>query len=192
MAQIELLARVVGVLDAAGVEHMVTGSLASSLHGEPRSTHDIDLVVALPASAVDAIVHAFPSSDYYVDEAAARSAIAGAASGASSMFNLIEADTGDKVDFWILTPEPFDQSRFRRRVKAEVDGLSIWVSSPEDTILMKLRWAAMGGGSERQLRDARGVYEVNNGTLDESYLDGWAVRLGVVESLACVREGSDL
>jgi len=48
MSQQELLAKVVSVLESLGVDYMVTGSLASSIQGEPRSTHDIDLVVAIP------------------------------------------------------------------------------------------------------------------------------------------------
>jgi hypothetical protein len=54
------------------------------------------------------------------------------------MFNLIVVKTGDKVDFWILTDGPFDRSRFARRYTEKVMGMEIAVSSPEDTILMKL------------------------------------------------------
>jgi hypothetical protein len=54
MSQSELLARVVRVLDAAGIDYMVTGSTVSSIQGEPRSTHDIDVVIALTAASVDA------------------------------------------------------------------------------------------------------------------------------------------
>lgn len=47
MSQQELLRKVIQTLDEAGIQYMVTGSVASSLQGEPRSTHDIDLVVAV-------------------------------------------------------------------------------------------------------------------------------------------------
>jgi hypothetical protein len=43
---------------------------------------------------------------------------------------------GDKVDFWMLTEDPFDRSRFARRYYEEVLGIRFAVSSPEDTILM--------------------------------------------------------
>jgi hypothetical protein len=49
MSQRELLALVVGELDRLGIPYMVTGSHASSMQGVPRSTHDIDLLVALRA-----------------------------------------------------------------------------------------------------------------------------------------------
>ena len=54
MLQPELLIkRVIQVLEDAGIEYMVTGSVASSLQGEPRSTHDIDLVVALQKPGIE-------------------------------------------------------------------------------------------------------------------------------------------
>ncbi len=45
MSQADLLRTVVGLLETAGIPHMVVGSYASSFHGEPRMTRDIDLVV---------------------------------------------------------------------------------------------------------------------------------------------------
>ena len=51
MSQQELLRKVIRVLDGAGIEYMVTGSIASSLQGEPRTTHDVDLVVDIEKAA---------------------------------------------------------------------------------------------------------------------------------------------
>jgi hypothetical protein len=48
----------------------------------------------------------------------------------------------------MLTDEPFDRSRFKRRRTEEVLGLKLAVSSPEDTILAKLSWAKRSGGRE--------------------------------------------
>ena len=43
MSQQELLKQVVKILNKAEVPYMITGSIASSLYGEPRSTHlDLD------------------------------------------------------------------------------------------------------------------------------------------------------
>jgi len=64
------------------------------------------------------------------------------------MFNLIETNSGDKVDFWILTNEPFDVSRFARKYIESVLEMELFVTSAEDTILMKLSWAKKSRGSE--------------------------------------------
>ena len=167
---------VVEVLNRAGIAYMVTGSIASSLQGEPRSTHDIDLVVALPPEQSEALPHAFPPPDYYLSSSSIREAIR-----QGTMFNLLDIRGGDKVDFWILTNDDFDRMRFSRRRPQPVESIktNIDVSSPEDTILAKLRWAQLSGGSEKQFHDALRVYEVQYSALDLTYLDEWVQRLGV-------------
>jgi hypothetical protein len=178
MSQQELLRKVVQALDDAGIEYMVTGSVASSLQGEPRSTHDIDLVVAVKRAAARKLAKAFPPPDFYLDEESIVDAI-----NNQNMFNLIEVNTGDKVDFWILTDRPFDQSRFGRKYLEDVMGMQITVSSPEDTILAKLWWAKLSGGSEKQFTDALRVYEVQFEKLDMDYLHDWAKEMAVEQML---------
>jgi hypothetical protein len=95
------------------------------------------------------------------------------------MFNLISNAKGDKVDFGLLTDDPFDQSRFARRLSRQVFGFRLFVSAPEDTILAKLRWCQMSGGSEKQFVDALRVYELQHGVLDHGYIDRYAGKLGV-------------
>jgi hypothetical protein len=182
MSQQELLKRVVAALSAAGIDYMVTGSIASSIHGEPRLTHDIDLVVVMPPTAARALVEAFPPPDFYLSEEAILDALRH-----QSMFNLVSLNDGEKVDFWIKTDEPFDQSRFARKRAEQVLGLQLNVSAPEDTILAKLRWAKMSGGSEKQLTDALRVYEVQAATLDLDYLNHWAAQLGAEDLWQRVR-----
>jgi hypothetical protein len=153
---------------------MATGSIVSSLQGEPRATHDIDVVVAITPDAVRALLLAFPLPDYYLDEIAITEAIA-----RRDMFNLLDNAGGDKIDFWILTDEPFDRERFSRRYAEQLPGLRLVVSRPEDTILQKLKWSDLSGGSEKQFTDALRVYEVQFQQLDLPYMDRWAVQLGV-------------
>jgi len=174
MSQQELLARVVQALNHAGIDYMVTGSLVSSLQGEPRSTHDIDFVISAKREMVGALIEAFPPPDYYLDQESVKEAVS-----RRDMFNLIDVKSGDKADFWILTDESFDLSRFARKYKEDVLGMTLKVSSPEDTILAKLRWAELSGGSEKQFVDALRVYEVQSGKLDMEYLEKWAKELSV-------------
>lgn len=174
MSQSELLKKVIQTLDRAGIDYMVTGSVVSSLQGEPRSTHDIDLVVNLYKSAIRSLLNAFPEPDYYLDEESIIEAIE-----RDSMFNVIDVNSGDKVDFWMLTNDPFDQSRFARKYAEEILGLQMQISTPEDTILAKLKWANLSGGSEKQFTDALRIYEVQFVELDRDYLESWAENLQV-------------
>jgi len=174
MSQQELLKKVIQVLNQAGIQYMITGSVVSSLQGEPRSTHDIDMVIAIKKAVAKRLVEAFAPPDFYLDEDNILDAIK-----RQSMFNLIDLNTCDKVDFWILTDEPFDQSRFLRKISEKFMELKILISSPEDTILAKLRWAKLSGGSEKQFTDALRVYEVQYGKLDIDYLEQWVKKLNV-------------
>ena len=173
-------------LEQAGIEYMLTGSLASSLQGEPRSTHDIDVVVSLQPSHAGTLVSAFPPPRYYLSHDSVHDAIQRA-----GMFNLLDIESGEKVDFWLLTDDDFDQSRFARRRQSHFAGQRVSVSSPEDTILAKLRWCRMSGGSEKQFGDALHVYEVQGSSLDQSYLEAWAETLNVTDLWQRVRSEAE-
>jgi len=150
---------------------MLTGSVVSSFQGEPRSTHDIDIVVEITLDQIDAISAAFPKDHFSFDDVAACTAVA-----KRDMFQLLEFSSGDKVDFWMLKDEPFDQNVFARRYRDTVVGVSACLLRPEDTILRKLLWAR-DYESEKQYRDALGVYELQYGKLDMAYLQHWISEL---------------
>jgi hypothetical protein len=76
----------------------------------------------------------------------------------------------------MLTDEPFDISRFSRKYRQDFLGSNLIVSRPEDTILAKLRWSKLSGGSEKQFVDALRVYEVQYHILDRDYLEEWVNR----------------
>ena len=117
MSQQELLIRVVRALDDAGIGYMVTGSLVSSLQGEPRATHDIDFVISIDNEAADKLAAAFPPPRYHLDAESIREAVR-----KQDMFNLIDVESGDEADFWLLTDDAFDQERFSRRRNEAIAG----------------------------------------------------------------------
>ncbi len=157
------------------IPYMVTGSVVSSLQGQPRATHDIDVVVLLDKRAIHPLREAFTKEQFYSSETGMEEAITH-----RTMFNLIDGRSGNKVDFWLLTDDTFDQTRFARRKKATVFGLdNLFVTTPEDTIISKLRWANLAGGSEKQLTDAVRVFEMQFDRLDTTYINQWVNALGL-------------
>lgn len=176
MSQSKLLERVISVLNDNQINYMVTGSIVSSLQGEPRATHDVDIVINITVKSITSLIKAFPSPKYYLTESGIKEAIK-----YKSMFNLIDTEEGDKIDFWILTDDPFDRSRFERKYEENVLEFKMKISKPEDTILAKLRWAKISGGSEKQFTDSLRVYEVQYGKLDLNYLKSWVTRLQINE-----------
>lgn len=176
MLQPQLLEFVLSILNNNYIDYMVTGSTVSSMQGEPRSTHDVDIVVNLQQSAIPALVLAFPPPQYYISEYSIKDAIAH-----KSVFNVIDTNSGIKVDFWILTNDPFDESRFNRKYVEDYFGFKIKISQPEDTILAKLKWAKLSGGSEKQFTDALRVYELQFDKLDIEYIEVWIEKLQLRE-----------
>ncbi len=53
---IEISLLLAEAFERLGVEYLVGGSLASSMHGIPRSTQDVDLVAALELRHIPALV----------------------------------------------------------------------------------------------------------------------------------------
>jgi len=153
---------------------MLTGSVVSSIQGAPRSSHDVDIAVDLDAVQAGVIERAFPPPEYYVSRSAIEEALK-----YRRMFNVMENSSGFKVDFWLLKDDPFDQTRFGRRIWATIDGMQVRVSSPEDTILSKLHWAELCGGSEKQFTDVLRVFELQGSKLDLAYINDWVDRLQV-------------
>jgi hypothetical protein len=183
MSQSELVKKIAQVFKDAGIPYMLTGSIVSSLQGAPRATEDVDLVAALQPLHVPILVKAFCPPSYYLSEDAIKDALQ-----RKSMFNIIGMTDDFKADVWILKDETYAQTCFERRKAANALGTSLMVSTPEDTILSKLRWAVLCGGSDKQYGDALRVYEVQYHKLDNAYLDNWAVKLNVSDMLKRIRD----
>ena len=176
MNQADFLGRLVAKLEDAGIPYMISGSLGSSLHGEPRATNDIDLVIAPTAAQLTTFIQSL-NEGYYVSPEVAQEALQN-----RSMFNVIDHQTGGKADFIIRKDRAFSFEEFRRRIPANMLGIQASVISPEDAILSKLEWSKESQ-SERQFGDALGVAVIQWQRLDKAYLRKWARELSVGDLL---------
>jgi hypothetical protein len=172
----EVLARVTRLLTHLGIPYMIAGSLASSFHGRPRTTHDADIVIDPVPDALDRLVTELSAAHLYVDLTVAREALRG-----RRQFNVIDAASAFKLDLIVRKDRPFSREEFARRQPAELAGISVALATAEDTILSKLEWAKKGGGSERQLADVAGIIDVKGSELDREYIQRWAAALDVVD-----------
>ena len=167
------LREIVAALDAQAVPHMLAGSFASTHHGVPRTTHDIDLVIDPTAAALERFVEGLDPERFYVSPEAAREAWR-----RRGQFNVVDLETGWKVDLILCKDRPFSHEEFRRRQPATLLGAKVFVATAEDTVLAKLEWARLGE-SERQLRDVVGILQMQGTRLDRLYIERWAAELGV-------------
>jgi len=174
MPQLELLKKIIKSLEKGNIPYMLTGSLVSSFQGNPRSTHDIDIIISIRLDNIPDIMKVFNSKKFYIDQDSIKEAIIN-----YNQFNVLDIEEGEKIDFWILTGSDFDKSRFSRRQKKELLGLKAYISAPEDTIIQKLVWSKLSGESRKQYNDALSVYEVQYGKLDIAYMEYWSKKLDV-------------
>ena len=181
MSLTDLLSATIAQLDRAKVPYMITGSVASSYHGEPRATRDLDLVIDPDSIGLARLVDGLQAAGLYVDLNVALDAL-----GRRSQFNAIDAATGWKIDFMIRKDRPFSTEEFTRRTRADLLGTTAWIASTEDTIVAKLEWSVQSG-SDRQLRDVAAMLEVSGGSVDLAYLDRWITDLGLEEAWAEAR-----
>lgn len=178
----ELLLRLAPALERARVPYMLTGSVASSAHGTPRSTRDLDIVIAPTRAQLLALMQEFPSNHYYADEQQALQALAN-----RSQFNVIDFATGWKADFIIAQDSAYARTAFARRMLIDVAGTSVYVASPEDVLIAKLQWAKLSE-SDRQLEDAAGIISTQGSKLDRSYIERWVGELHLEEYWQAVCE----
>jgi hypothetical protein len=152
---------------------MFTGSFASSYHGAPRATQDIDVVIAPTAEQLAFLEHVLSESGWYVDLNDALEALT-----RERQFNAIDMTSGWKVGFIIRKSRPFSLEEFGRRFQIEFEGLSIFMVSAEDIILAKLEWAKLGL-SERQIEDVASILRIRWGDLDFHYIESWVENLDI-------------
>jgi predicted nucleotidyltransferase len=178
-----ILQSLVEDLERVGIPYMVTGSIVSSFHGEPRATRDIDVVIDPDPPALERLVDVVRGRGWYVDRAAARAALAG-----RSQVNIVDPSSGWKVDLIIRRDRPFSREEFGRRTRAEILGVRVDVATVEDTIVAKLEWARETG-SERQLRDVAGMIDAGGAAIDEAYVSRWVDELGLRDLWVRVARG---
>lgn len=173
--------RVAEALEACGVPYLVGGSLASAFCGEPRTTLDVDMVVAMSREQVEPLVAAL-GGDFHADAASIRRAV-----DERSSANIIFRPTSTKVDLFVAGGTPLDQEQLARRRRVRVatgPERFLYLYAAEDILLQKLRWYRLGGEtSDRQWRDVQGIVRVSGDGLDRGLLRRGASILGVSDLL---------
>jgi hypothetical protein len=146
-------------LNASGIRYMITGAVASIVYGEPRLTHDIDLVLELDDTSAQKLVEFFPLEEFYcppfeILKIEAKRSHRG-------HFNLIHHETGFKADVYIMGEDRLHHWGMSGRRQFEIKDQLIWFAPPEYVILRKLEFFREGG-SEKHLNDIAGMIELSS------------------------------
>lgn len=168
-------------LESIDAPYMVIGAFAATAYGSTRATYDIDIVVDLGEAHIEALAAAYPPPRYYADPEQMRDSIR-----QGMIFNIIDADRGEKADLLPLSMAADYRQALRRRVRQQVEisgqePLGVWCARAEDVIVGKLMaWAE--GRSSKHETDIYAMLTFHylhseELSLDQPYID---VRAGVL------------
>lgn len=165
---------------------MLAGSFASTYHGDPRTTADIDVVIDPDRDALDRLLRQIDPDLIYASQEAADEAWR-----RRGQLDLVLLESGWKVHLILRKDRPFSAAEFARRQPVEMAGTRVFVATAEDTIIAKLEWARTGE-SERQLRDVVGVLQMRERQLDLAYIEHWVAELGLTALWSRARSAAGL
>jgi len=181
MREEDVIEKIIKDLEMLKIPYFITGGFAVNVWGRIRTTHDLDVIVAITIKDLPAIINIFLPEEFYFSDVAAKDAIL-----TKNTFNVIHHKTGLKIDFWILKDDIFGKAQLKRRKKAKFLDQPIYFVSPEDLILIKLKWYKECE-SDRHFFDALSVWQAQKG-LNKRYLERWAEIHGTIKILERIKK----
>jgi hypothetical protein len=169
---------VIAALNRSAVPHVVVGSFARNFHAFPRSTKDADIVLAVDPPGLDRF-EAELGEDFSLDPQTTFETNTG-----TFRHTLVHRETEFKTELFLLSPDAFDQERFRRRQAFQFGGTPSFVLTAEDVIVTKLRWLR-----PKDVEDIRDVIAVKDPALDWNYIHHWTAIHGTRARLDEIRAG---
>jgi hypothetical protein len=156
-------------LKEAGIEYMLSGSVALNAYTTPRMTRDVDIVIILSADQITVFLEKL-EGDFFCDEIGIREEVR-----RKGIFNIIHKKTATRVDFIVKKENPFSNTEFQRRKRTTHLGFPVWVVSPEDLFISKLKWTQQLQ-SNQQLLDLESLKAVE---MDWDYIQHWIKTLNL-------------
>jgi hypothetical protein len=169
------------VFEQLKIPYYITGGVAASMYGDPRTTRDMDVVVELGQENLLQLVSALEQAGFYCPPGSVEEI----QQGRGRSLSVTHMETILNADLMLNADTAFDRSKMERRRLETIDDaglLRVWMCSPEDLILAKLQWRR-GSQSQKQWVDVLGILKVQVENLDYRYLETWAEQLGLSSDL---------
>jgi hypothetical protein len=176
MQELESFLVFIRKFNSLNIQYMTTGSVAGIVYGEPRLTHDIDIVLKIFGDHASQICKIFPPDEFYCPpEEVIRTESCRESRG---NFNIIHHETGFKADIYLIGKDPLHLWAFAKRRKIEINGEPVFFAPPEYVVIRKLEYYKEGG-AEKHIRDIKGILSVSKDIIDINELHEKISSLGL-------------
>ncbi|MEL6880673.1 MAG: hypothetical protein AAFP09_09110 [Cyanobacteria bacterium J06607_10] len=173
----ELAVQLHQVFEQNSIPYFIVGGLAAIAYGDPRTTRDLDAVIQAPAEGIERVKSALEEAGFYV---------AGAEDAGASSLQITSRESIARADLIIAPNDEYTQKQFERRRRYTFPGMGeIYLASPKDIVIGKLRWG-LTSDSQKQQRDILAIFKVQQTDINYQYIYYWADRFdlaGQVEPL---------
>jgi len=171
---------VLDALEATHLTYLIGGSVAVWAWGEPRTTRDFDVVIHLPLESIFPLSAELKKRDMLVPGEIILDSLI---KSHDAPLNAIHLYTGYKADIFLLREgDTFRANALARRMSFYLQPPlgKVYVHSPEDLILNKLRYFTLSH-QPKHTRDITSIILTTNDLLDIPYIEAWAQELNVME-----------
>ncbi|MCX6167708.1 MAG: hypothetical protein NTX65_00070 [Ignavibacteriales bacterium] len=149
------------------IDFFITGSVASIVYGDPRLTHDIDLVISLSQAQVDNFIKAFPIGEFYCPPVTVIKAEL--VRPANGHFNLIHHETGFKADIYLIGNDEFQIWAMNNKKEIILLGKKLFIAPPEYVIIKKIEFYDEGK-SQKHLYDIAAMIKNSKDIIDFAFI----------------------
>jgi hypothetical protein len=167
----DIVLHFIKAFDQLSIPYMVVGSYSSNVYGRPRSTQDADFVLQLGGNPMPSLARAL-GSEFRIDPQMSFESVTG-----TMRYIALHTLSAFKVEMFLLTADPHDALRFQRRQLVDFEGTRVWLPTPEDVVITKLRWSK-GGNRSKDVEDVKQVLTVQSKQLDLPYIRHWCDQHG--------------
>jgi hypothetical protein len=179
---------VLDALDALQLKYLVGGAVAVWAWGDVRTTRDLDLVVELPVEAIADLSRELAQRDMLVPADIILDILLNSRSDLA--INAIHMYSGYKAELFLLRPgDVYRAQALERRLLVDLGPPigEVWVHSPEDLIMYKLRYFRISR-QPKHVRDIASIMLTLGKELELDYITSWSERLGLTETWQEVQE----
>jgi hypothetical protein len=167
---LKLLKRVTQQLESKNIPYMLSGSIALNNYAIPRMTMDIDIVINLHEENLQDFLSIFDEK-YYINKDVVKNE-----TKRLGMFNVIDHETGFKVDFILRKNSEYRKHEFSRREQIQIVDFDVWIVSPEDLVVSKIEWI-------QQLQSDKQITDISNllalPEINKIYIKNWCEKLNL-------------